>query len=83
MTRRFKTLADKGLDDDGIAWSLNDSLVNAAQEVFLPVWEQTRGNDGYVSFEVDPLLEDVSNLPPRDKAVKRIYRTGEEMGRRA
>lgn len=25
--------------------------------MFLPVWEATRGNDGYVSFELDPLLE--------------------------
>ena len=23
-----------------------------------PVWEETKGNDGYVSFELDPLLED-------------------------
>ena len=44
----------------------------------LPVWEQTRGNDGYVSFEVDPLLEDVTNLPPRDVAVKKYV----ELGRR-
>ena len=33
-------------------------LVRDAQKVFLPTWEQTHGNDGYVSFEVDPLLED-------------------------
>ncbi len=25
---------------------------------FFPVWESTRGDDGYVSFELDPLLED-------------------------
>ena len=33
-------------------------LVRQAQQVFLPVWESTKGNDGYVSFELDPLLED-------------------------
>src|ERR1700761_9639434 len=52
--------AEKGIDDDAIAWQLDDLLVKGAQDVFLPVWEQTGGNDGYVSFEVDPLLEDVT-----------------------
>ena len=32
----------------------------SSQVVFLPVWQETRGNDGYVSFELDPLLEDAS-----------------------
>ena len=40
------------------AWALTDQVVAAAQKVFLPVWQSTAGNDGYVSFEVDPLLED-------------------------
>jgi len=35
-----------------------------AQKVFRPVWAKTRGNDGCVSFEVDPLLEDIA--PPAD-----------------
>jgi transaldolase len=39
---------------------MTDTLVRQAQEVFLPVWESTRGDDGYVSFELDPLLEDLS-----------------------
>ncbi len=47
-----------GLSDEDLAWRLTDMLVKQAQEVFLPVWEQTRGDDGYVSFELDPLLED-------------------------
>jgi len=71
-------LEEKGLDDDTIAWSLNDTLVKDAQQVFLPVWEQTKGNDGYVSFEVDPLLEDVTNLPPREQAVKRYIELGKK-----
>ena len=48
----------KGLSDEAIAWRMTDQLVRQAQEVFLPVWEKTEGNDGYVSFELDPLLED-------------------------
>jgi transaldolase len=48
----------EGLDDDGVAWALTDLLVSRAEAVFRPVWEETHGNDGYVSFELDPLLED-------------------------
>jgi transaldolase len=48
----------QGHDDSEIAWRMTDTLVAQAQEVFLPVWEHTRGDDGYVSFELDPLLED-------------------------
>src|SRR5438067_162230 len=39
-----------GLDDEAVAWKATDMLVKQAQEVFMPVWEQTKGNDGYVSF---------------------------------
>src|SRR5262249_57119660 len=53
--RRF---LEQGLSDTDLAWRMTDSLVRRAQEVFLPAWEQTRGDDGYVSFELDPLLED-------------------------
>ena len=48
----------QGLDDYDTAWGTTDKLVRQAQEVFLPVWENTEGDDGYVSFELDPLLED-------------------------
>lgn len=74
----IRDLADQGMDADTIAWALDDKLVKAAQDVFLPIWEKTKGNDGYVSFEVDPLLEDVTNLPPRDKAVKRYIELGKK-----
>jgi transaldolase len=51
----------KGLSDEAIAWQMTDHLVRQAQEVFAPVWRQTHGDDGWVSFELDPLLEDPSN----------------------
>jgi transaldolase len=50
-----------GLDDESLAWQLTDHLVRGAQEVFLPAWEQTRGDDGYVSFELDPLLDELGS----------------------
>jgi len=61
-------LIKKGLEDEPLAWQLTDNLVRQAQEVFLPVWESTKGNDGYVSFELDPILEDVSlNMPVAER----------------
>ncbi len=60
-----------GKTDEEIAWLVTDELVKEAQSVFLPVWEQTKGNDGYVSFELDPMLEDVANKMPHVDKVKR------------
>lgn len=61
-------LVGEQLDDSAIAWKLTDELVQRAQDVFLPVWEKTHGNDGYVSFELDPLLEDVeAPLPIKER----------------
>lgn len=55
-----RLLVEQGLPTDEAAWQLTDNVVRAAQDVFLPVWEETRGDNGYVSFELDPLLEDVN-----------------------
>ena len=55
------SLISKNLTNDNIAWELTDRLVTDAQGEFLSVWEKTNGNDGYVSFELDPLLEDPDN----------------------
>src|SRR3954465_7451866 len=63
-------LAEKGGSDTEIAWDMTDRLVKDAQAVFLPVWEETRGDNGYVSFELDPLLEDKQKPTPTDVATK-------------
>jgi transaldolase len=66
-------LVRQALDDSQIAWQVTDTLVCDAQQVFLPVWEQTGGNDGYVSFEVDPLLEDPKlNLPHANRVAEYV-----------
>jgi transaldolase len=66
-------LLRKGLDDQEIAARMTDLLVRQAQDVFLPVWEKTKGNDGYVSYEVDPLLEDPAlNLPLGERTKRYI-----------
>jgi len=70
---QIEELVRQGLDDDQIAWQMTDRMVRDAQEVFLPVWEQTGGNDGYVSFEVDPLLEDIeADLPHRERVAQYV-----------
>jgi len=65
-----------GLSDEDIAWRLTDGLVRRAQELFRPVWEETRGNDGYVSFELDPLLEDTEQNLPLGERTKRYIELG-------
>src|SRR5208283_532279 len=62
-----------GLRDEEVAWQTTDMLVRQAQSVFQPVWESTKGNDGYVSFELDPLLEDPTvNIPVEERTRKYI-----------
>src|SRR5688500_6623135 len=73
---RIAQLIDQGSDDSAIAWKLNDELVTGAQKTFLPVWERTAGNDGYVSFELDPLLEDPEKPIPHDHRVRRYVELG-------
>jgi len=64
-------MQSQGLSDHDAAWALNDKIVTAAEQAFRPVWESTKGDDGYVSFEVDPLLEDADcKLSLADKSSK-------------
>src|SRR4030095_10382410 len=71
-------LLDRGLSDEDVAWRLTDQLVREAQQVFLPTWEQTKGNDGYVSFELDPLLEDPGANVPNAERVRRYIELGKK-----
>lgn len=73
---RIDELMQQGLDDSQVAWELTDGLVRDAQQVFLPAWDETRGNDGYVSFELDPLLEDIEAGPPHKERVSRYIELG-------
>ena len=76
--RQLTDLMGRGLDDDATAWQVTDFLVRQAQNVFLPVNEAQKKNDGYVSFELDPLLEDPAcPLSVADKA-KRYVELGKK-----
>ena len=81
-TGRFDAAIDnliqQKLSDEQIAWQMADDLVSQAQVVFRPVWEQTGGNDGYVSFELDPLLEDPQSGPPHAQRVARYVELGKQ-----
>lgn len=69
-------LLAKGLGDSEAAWQLADQVVRAAQDVFAPVWDETGGDDGYVSFELDPLLEDPQNTLTHDERVVQYIELG-------
>lgn len=81
-TGRFDDLLMKlireGHDDESLAWSLTDHLVRQAQQVFLPVWEETKGDDGYVSFELDPLIEDESSHLSQEQRKARYIELGKK-----
>jgi transaldolase len=59
-----------------VAWELTDSLVRDAQAAFLPAWQASRGDTGYVSFELDPLLEDPAAKVPVETRTARYIELG-------
>ena len=74
----IRRLVGEGMNDEEVAWRLTDMLVRQAQDVFLSVWEHTKGNDGYVSFELDPLIEDLAINLPHAERVKRYVELGKK-----
>ncbi len=76
--KRLTALVESGLGDEDIAWTLTDELVKDAQGVFSPVHMETQGNDGYVSFELDPLIEDVAAGIPHAERVRRYISLGKK-----
>jgi len=54
----IRQYAKDGMKDEEIAWKLTDFLVRGAQKVFEGVSAETHCDNGWVSFELDPLLED-------------------------
>lgn len=58
---QLNAFIEEGLDDDALTWAMTDYLVLEAQKEYEQVWSDTAGNDGWISFELDPLLEDTAN----------------------
>lgn len=71
-------LISSGKSDSEIAWALTDQLVSDAQAAFMPVWKRTNGNAGWVSFELDPLIEDVESNLPHAERVERYIELGKQ-----
>lgn len=65
-----------GLDDTAICWEVTDALVSQAQAKFETIWMQSQGNTGWVSFELDPLIEDPSADIPHSERVSRYIELG-------
>ena len=57
--QQIRELKSRGLSTSDVAWKITDHMVSEAEKRFQPVFQAAAGEDGYVSFEVDPLLEDV------------------------
>lgn len=69
----LKRLIADGHDDSAIAWALTDKLVRQAQCAFHSAWKGSQGDTGWVSFELDPLLEDPTvNRSIADRAAQYI-----------
>ncbi len=74
-------MLDRGDTDEQICWGLTDHLVTRAEGVFRHVWERTKGDDGYVSFELDPLLEDPARALSLQDQVEAYIESGVRFSR--
>ena len=68
----------KGQDDETICWNVTDQLVRDAQSSFHSQWKSSGGNTGWVSFELDPLLEDPAVNLPHAERVRRYIELGKK-----
>lgn len=62
----LRHIAQEGLEPGDILWELMVADIQAAADVFSPVYERTGGQDGYVSIEVAP---EVAGSTPRTIAM--------------
>ncbi len=69
---------DSELSTEDVAWELTDQLVRRAQAAFEEVYRDTNGDDGYVSFEIDPLLEDPQLGPSHEDRVAAYIELGKK-----
>ena len=73
LDHEIESLIEAGLDDESVAWRLTDNLVTDAEKKFEPIHASTEGNAGWVSFELDPLLEDAElGLSDQDRTARYI-----------
>lgn len=73
----IEQLLGQSIDDDGVAWALTDQLVSQAEAKFQSIHAQTAGNAGWVSFELDPLLEDPNQAIESAERTRRYVELGQ------
>ncbi len=74
----LQELVEAGHDDEEIAWLMTDRLVQRAQDEFRDAFNSSRNDTGYVSFELDPLLEDVDNTQSLEERAARYVELGKQ-----
>jgi transaldolase len=67
----IKSLAKKGLDVEGVCEELMIADVAAAADLLRPVYDKTKGVDGYASIEVSPFL--ASDTKSTVECAKRLW----------
>lgn len=72
----IRKLAQAGKSDHDICWAVNDHIVSEAEEAFLPIWQRTKGNAGWVSFELDPLIDDPNGKMTHAQRVEQYVELG-------
>lgn len=77
----METFFDEGMSDEQVAWAMTDYLVSDAQDKFQDINDGSNGDDGYVSFELDPLLEDRERNMPHAERVKHYIELGKLWGK--
>ena len=53
---QIKRLAYEGLSTEDIYWKIVIDDIKSATQAFRPIWDESRGEDGFVSLEVSPRL---------------------------
>lgn len=78
LDQDIESMLASGKSDSDIAWGLTDSLVSDAETKFASVHQSTKGNAGWVSFELDPLLEDPAAGLSVDEIADRYVESGKQ-----
>lgn len=71
-------LFEKHEDNEDVAWAMTDHLVREAQAAFHDDWAGSAGDTGWVSFELDPLLEDRDSPLTLQQKIDRYVELGKK-----
>ncbi|MEM6777294.1 MAG: transaldolase family protein [Planctomycetota bacterium] len=69
---------DQPTTDESIAWALTDQLVSDAERKLSDVHTSTAGNAGWVSFELDPLLEEPGDAFDAAESTRKYVELGKK-----